>query len=61
MSAAEAFACLVIIAGVLFLVCSEDLLHALTLWLRHRTIRERGWPPAHCDADGEPVVDPDGD
>lgn len=61
MTAADAALGLGIIAALLFMVCSDDLLHTLTLWLRHRTIREQGWPPAHCDADGEPVVDPDGD
>lgn len=22
---------------------------------RHKTIREKGYPPAHCDADGDPI------
>lgn len=33
--------------------------HALTLpfraFFRHLNIRKAGWPPAHCDADGDLV------
>ena len=28
-------------------------------WLRSRNIREHGWPPPHCDADGDAVKDED--
>lgn len=24
-------------------------------WIRHRNILAHGWPPAHCDADGDLV------
>lgn len=27
----------------------------LNRYLRHRSIREKGWPPAHVDADGSPI------
>lgn len=27
------------------------------LWLRHRNIVAKGWPPAHLDADGDSVTD----
>ena len=26
---------------------------ALKRYLRHLDIRDHGWPPAHCDADGD--------
>lgn len=24
-------------------------------WMRHRNIKAHGWPPAHCNADGDPI------
>lgn len=24
-------------------------------WIRHRNIVAQGWPPAHLDADGDPI------
>jgi hypothetical protein len=24
-------------------------------WIRHLDIKAQGWPPAHCDADGDAV------
>jgi len=24
-------------------------------WMRYLAIRKAGWPPPHCDADGDPV------
>lgn len=27
--------------------------------IRHANIRYQGWPPAHCDADGDPVESDD--
>lgn len=24
-------------------------------WIQHRNIKAHGWPPAHCDANGDPV------
>lgn len=36
----------------------------LSGWLlqreRHKTIRERGYPPMYCDADGDAILDNDG-
>jgi hypothetical protein len=28
-------------------------------WIRHRNIIACGWPPAHCDADGDAVMPQD--
>ena len=28
-------------------------------WIRHRNIVAKGWPPAHLDADGDPIKKPE--
>lgn len=41
--------------GVLILVCVPvcTLATAWQMIMRHLSIRARGWPPSHCDADGD--------
>jgi hypothetical protein len=34
----------------------SEVFYAWRLLLRHISIWKHGWPPAHCDADGELVV-----
>jgi hypothetical protein len=30
-------------------------------WIRHLDIRANGWPPGHCDADGNAIEDDEED
>lgn len=47
----------------LFMVCAicDCIVRPIKLWLRHENIVDRGWPPPHCDADGDfkPKPEPD--
>lgn len=51
------------IAGFVILVLGSILIYCVTYAVsyticfltRHKTIREKGYPPAHCDADGDPI------
>ena len=41
---------------MLYIVCQTVLKLVLLSWsrfMRHLNIRKHGWPPAHCDADGD--------
>jgi hypothetical protein len=34
----------------------QSLLVGWARLLRHLNVRKHGWPPSHCDADGDPVA-----
>lgn len=37
-----------------------ETIYRCTVWLcRSWNIRKHGWPPPHCDADGDPIKDDD--
>lgn len=42
------------VTKVVVFVVSVPLL-AWSRFLRHLNVRNHGWPPPHCDADGDPV------
>lgn len=48
--------------GIVFLfalyISTRFLFRCWNRWVRHLNIKAHGWPPAHLDADGDPV---DGD
>lgn len=52
--------------GFSFLIVCVMGLTATSMWtraMRHLNIRSAGWPPEHCDADGDLIIelDVDGD
>lgn len=53
--------CLVVLVLGCFMVLVAGLCIATLIRhiVRHLNIRKHGWPPPHCDADGDPVTDDD--
>lgn len=50
---------LIILLSVIYAVA--DIVHGVAFKLpnrilRHRSIKAQGWPPPHCDADGEELT-----
>jgi hypothetical protein len=45
--------------GIVFLfalyISTRFLFRCWNRWMRHLNIKAHGWPPAHLDADGDPV------
>jgi hypothetical protein len=47
-----------------FFICCMLTATPLKMWkltMRHLNIRKHGWPPTHCDADGDLKPEPDDD
>lgn len=44
---------------VITVICVDSVVKnvciVLAFRVRHRTLREKGFPPPHCDADGDPI------
>lgn len=50
-----------ILLAMLLSLCVVPFNFMFRLWnrfMRHLNIRRAGWPPPHCDADGDPVKPP---
>ena len=46
-----------LIIGLILGVPAKLVFLLVVMPLRHMNIRKHGYPPAHCDADGDPVYD----
>lgn len=40
-------------------IAATVIVRPIRLFFRHLNIRKQGWPPAHCDADGDQVEQDD--
>ena len=41
----------------LALIVAEIITRPIVAWMRHKTIREKGYPPIYCDAEGDKKED----
>jgi len=51
--------CLIIGCLVYLIICR--ILAVIARIIRHWDIKKHGWPPAHCDSDGDPYRPPEPD
>jgi len=45
-----------LIVFIAFIYIIESFKSTIKTWTRHRTLRKKGYPPEHCDVDGNPLI-----